>query len=119
MKKITVLLAAAFLAAGLLAGCGDSVDEGKTPEQIKLEVAGWDSARIQKSIDGYKKAIDAKAKELDASLAEFKKLSPEELLGGKGRELKAEADKIGASLSKLTKNMEAYVDGLKAKTTGK
>lgn len=33
----------------------------------------------------------------------------------KGRQLKAEADKIGESLKKLKDNMAAYAEGLKAK----
>ncbi|MPN30838.1 hypothetical protein SDC9_178309 [bioreactor metagenome] len=113
------MMAAAVLAAGLLTGCGDKVDENKTPAQIKQEIAKWDSARIEKSIADYKKAIEAKTGEFNAALAKVKGLSPQEMLGEKGRELKAKADKIGASLEKLKGNLEAHVEALKAKATSK
>ena len=35
MKKIAMTLACAFVAAGMLTGCGSSVDENKTPEEIR------------------------------------------------------------------------------------
>ena len=115
MKKVTLMFAGAVVAAGLLAGCGSSVDENKTPEQIRQEIASWDSAKILKAVDEYTKAIAAKTEELNAALAKVKDLSPQELLGDKGRQLKAEADKIGESLKKLKDNMAAYAEGLKAK----
>ena len=86
-----------------------------SPEQIRQEIASWDSAKIQKAVDEYTKAIAAKTEELNAALAKVKDLSPQELLGDKGRQLKAEADKIGESLKKLKDNMAAYAEGLKAK----
>ena len=101
MKKVTLMFAGAVVAAGLLAGCGSSVDENKTPEQIRQEIASWDSAKIQKAVDEYTKAIAAKTEELNAALAKVKDLSPQEL--------------IGESLKKLKDNMAAYAEGLKAK----
>ena len=115
MKKVTLMFAGAVVAAGLLAGCGSSADEHKTPEQIRQEIASGDSAKIQKAVDEYTKAIAAKTEELNAALAKVKDLSPQELLGDKGRQLKAEADKIGESLKKLQDHMAAYAEGLKAK----
>lgn len=116
MKKLTLMLAGACVAAGLLAGCGgNSVDENKTPAQIKQEIKGWDSTRIQKSIDDYKKAIEAKTAELNAELAKVKELAPQDLLSDAGRELKTNTDKIGESLGKLKDNLEVYMEELKAK----
>jgi len=117
MKNTAMMFAGAFLAAGLLAGCGNGVDETKTPAQIKQEIADWSAERIQKTADAYQKAVDARKGELDAVLARIKQLSPQELLGEKGLKLKEEADKIGASLGKLKDNMAAYFEELKAKAT--
>lgn len=119
MKKLTLMFAGACVAVGLLAGCGGSVDENKTPDQIKQEIAGWDSAKIQKSADEYKKAIEAKTAELNAELAKIKALAPQDLLSDAGRQLKANTDKIGESLGKLKTNLAVYAEELKAKATAK
>lgn len=120
MKRTAwMMCAGAFFAAGLLAGCGNGVDETKTPAQIKQEIAGWSAERLQKTADAYRNAVDARKAELDAVLGKIKQLSPQELLGEKGLKLKQEADKLGASLGKLKDNMAAYLDGLKSKATAK
>ena len=64
MRRIMVSLFGAALAVGMLAGCGSEVDENKTPDQIKAEVAKLDAAAIQKQIDADKKAIEEKRMEL-------------------------------------------------------
>jgi len=117
MKKLTLMFAGACVAVGLLAGCGSSVDENKTPDQIKQEISGWDSSKIQKSVDEYKKAIEVKTAELNAELAKIKALAPQDLLNDTGRKLKENTDKIGESLGKLKANLSVYAEELKAKAT--
>lgn len=105
----------AVLAAGMLAGCGDGVDENKTPDQIKAEVANLDAAAIQKQIDAYKKVIEEKSKELAKVMDQIKEIPLTEQLSDNAKKLQAEAANITKSLSKLKDNLEAYVEGLKAK----
>ena len=76
-------LACAFVAAGMLTGCGSSVDENKTPEEIRQEIADWDAAKIQKVIDEYSKAIAEKTSELAAKTDELKEIPLTEMLGDK------------------------------------
>ena len=116
MKKVTLMFAGAVVAAGLLAGCGSSVDENKTPEQIKAEVAKLDAAAIQKQIDAYKKAIEEKTQELAKVTDKIKEIPLTEQLSDNAKKLQAEAANITKSLGKLKDNLEAYVDGLKEKS---
>ncbi len=108
-------LACAFVAAGMLAGCGSSVDENKTPEQIQQEIASWDAAKIQKVIDEYKKAIEEKAAELAAKTDELKEIPLKDMLSDKAKGIQGEIAEITKSLDKLKDNMAAYAEGLKAK----
>lgn len=116
MRRTALTICAGVCAvAGLLAGCGNGVDETKTPARIKQEISDWSAERIQKTADAYRKAVDARKSELDAVLAKTRQLSPQELLGENGRKLKEEADRLGASLGKLKDNMTAYLEELKNK----
>lgn len=115
MRKVTLFLGAAMLAAGMLTGCGSKADENKTPEQIKAEIANWDAAKIQKQIEVYTKAIEAKTQELAKVTDQIKEIPLTEQLGEKAKGLQAKAKEIGESIAKLKDNMAAYADGLKAK----
>lgn len=115
MKKIIWMFTGVVVAAALFTGCGNNVDENKTPEQIRAEITNWDSSKLQKAVDDYTKAIAAKTEELNAALAKVKDLSAQDLLGDKGRQLKADADEIEKSLEKLKENMEVYAESLKEK----
>lgn len=115
MKKIAMMFACAFVAAGMLAGCGDGVDESKTPDQIKQEIASWDAAKVQKTIDEYTRVIEAKSGELAKKMDELKEIPISEQLGEKAKGLQGEIANITKSLDKLKDNMAAYVEGLKAK----
>ena len=113
-KKFAMAFACAILAAGMMTGCGD-VDENKTPDQIKAEVAKLDAAAIQKQIDAYKKAIEEKSKELSKVMDQIKEIPLTEQLSDNAKKLQAEAANLGKSINKLKDNLEAYVDGLKEK----
>lgn len=108
-------LACAFVAAGILVGCGSSVDENKTPEEIKQEIANWDAAKIQKVIDEYAKAIEEKTRELAAKTDELKEIPLTEMLGEKAKGIQGQIAEITKSIGKLKDNMAAYAEGLKAK----
>ena len=105
MRRIMVSLFGAALAVGMLAGCGSEVDENKTPDQIKAEVAKLDAAAIQ----------EEKSKELSKVMDQIKEIPLTEQLSDNAKKLQAEAANLGKSINKLKDNLEAYVDGLKEK----
>ena len=97
-----------------LAGCGQGVDENKTPAQIRSEVANMSAQDIQTVIVKYQKAIEAKAFELKAEAEKLSKIPLTEQLGDEAKKLRDNMENITVSLDKLKANMAAYADGLKA-----
>ncbi len=116
MKRIMMSFFGVALAVGMLAGCGSEIDENKTPDQIRAEVAKLDAAAIQKQIDAYRKAIAEKTQELARVTDQIKEIPLAEQLSDNAKKLQAEAANIGKSLGRLKDNLEAYVDGLKEKS---
>lgn len=114
MKKF-MLMALLCCGALFLAGCGDSVDENKTPEQIKTEVASMNAADIQKMIEKYQKAIEEKAAEVKVEADKLAKIPLTQQLGDEAKKLRSNISGLTESLDKLKANMAAYVDGLKQK----
>ena len=113
MKPMSLLVAA--LALGLFVGCGQKVDENKTPEQIKQEVAKMDTAQIQKQIDAYSDAIKAKSAELQVETEKMAKIPLTQMLGDEAKSLQGKIAESTKSLDKLKANLEAYTQGLKSK----
>ena len=114
MKKLMLLLVAAC-GIFLLAGCGQGVDENKTPAQIQSEVANMSAQDIQAMIVKYQKAIEAKAAELKAEADKLAKIPLTQQLGDEAKKLRDNMANITTSLDKLKANMAAYAEGLKAK----
>ena len=114
MKKF-MLMALLCCGALFLAGCGDSVDENKTPEQIKAEVASMNAADIQKMIEKYQKAIEEKAAEVKVEADKLAKIPLTEQLGDEAKALRGNIEELTSSLNKLKANAEAYIEGLKKK----
>lgn len=113
MKHLSLVVA---LALGLLtAGCGQKADENKTPEQIKQEVGQMDAAQIQKEIDAYTKAIEAKTAEIKVEADKLAKIPLTEMLGDDAKALQSKIADMTKSLDKLKANLEAYAEGLKGK----
>ena len=71
MKKLASVLACA-VAMFCLCGCGESVDENKTPEQVKSEVVTLNKEQIQAKIAACNAFIEKKTKELNEVLAKVK-----------------------------------------------
>lgn len=114
MKPMSLIVAA--LALGLfVAGCGQKVDENKTPEQIKQEVAKMDTAQIQKQIDAYSDAIKAKTAELQAETDKLAKIPLTQMLGDEAKSQQAKIAESTKALDKLKASLEAYTQGLKSK----
>lgn len=114
MKFLSWLLAAGF-GLLLLSGCSGGADENKTPEQIRAEVQTLDRAAIEKQIQTYLSAIDAKKAEMDKELAKLKAIPLSEILGDKAQQIKADLSQLTVSLEKLSANLQAYREGLTTK----
>ncbi len=114
MKKI-MLMALLCCGAVFLAGCGDNVDENKTPEQIKTEVASMNADDIQKVIAEYQKAIEEKAAEVKVEADKLAKIPLTEQFGDEAKKLRGNVSELTKSLDKLKANMETYADALKQK----
>ena len=115
MRRIMVSLFGAALAVGMLAGCGSEVDENKTPAEIKAEAANWDTAKIEKQMEAYKKAIEAKAAELKKAADELAAVPLDKKLGEEGKKAAAKVAEVTKSLDNLKAGLEAYAEALKAK----
>lgn len=118
MKKRTIgFLAGSMIAGFLLAGCGQGQPEAKmTPEQVKAEAAKMDAKQLQAKIDSYKPAIDAKKAELEKVIAKLKAVPLDKMLSDDTKKIKAESEDINGAISKLSSDMQIYVDELKAKS---
>ena len=114
MKKM-LLLAGMLCGALFLAGCGNGVDENKTPAQIQEEVAKMNVSDIQAMVAKYQKAIEAKTQELKAETEKLAKIPLTEQLGKDAQATKDKMAKITESLKKLEANMATYAEGLKKK----
>ena len=114
MKKFAMAFACAILAAGMMTGCGD-VDENKTPAEIKAEAANWDTAKIEKQMEAYKKAIEAKAAELKKAADELAAVPLDKKLGEEGKKAAAKVAEVTNYLDNLKAGLEAYAEALKAK----
>ena len=114
MKKLLLL---SGIICGMLcfSGCGNGVDENKTPEQIKQEAANLDAAAIEAKIEAYKKTIEEKSAQLKAEVDKLAEIPVTEQLGEEAKKIRGNIDGIKDSLEKLGKNLDAYVDSLKAK----
>ena len=114
MKNLFVM-ALALCGILFLAGCGNGVDENKTPAEIKQEVANMSQEDIQKTIEAYKEVIAEKTEALTEELAKLKDIPLTEMLGDEAKKIKDNVGSIEDSIAKLTKNMQAYAEGIVSK----
>ena len=114
MKK-ALFMSLLLCGAMFIAGCGQSADENKTPEQIKQEVTSMSVSDIEAVIAKYAKAIEAKSQELARETEKLSKVPLTEQQGDEAKKIRANMAGLTESLDKLKANMEAYTDGLKAK----
>ena len=114
MKKMLMMLGI-VCGALFFAGCGDAkVDENKTPDEIKQEVAKMSTSDIQKMVEAYKAEIEKKAEALKAEGDKLSKIPLTQQLGDEANGIRANMDSLKASLDKLQKNLNAYAEGLKS-----
>ncbi len=115
MKRMMTMAAAVLLAAGFLAGCGESVDENRPVSQIKEEAARLDRGQLEAKVNACKKAIESRKGEVEKLLAQVKATPLNELLSDKSKALKAELAKAEKAVSNLTAQLQAYQDELSKK----
>lgn len=115
MKKLASVLACA-VAMFCLCGCGESVDENKTPEQVKSEVVTLNKEQIQAKIAACNAFIEKKTKELNEVLAKVKATPLDKLLSEDTKKLNEQAAQIRDSIERVSAQVKAYADGLAEKT---
>ena len=115
MKKRIFAALLALCSIAFLAGCGNGVDENKTPAEIRSEAEKMSVEDIQAMIVKYQKAIEEKAADLKKETEKLAKIPLKDQLGEDGKAVRAEMAEITKSLNKLKENAEAYAQSLKAK----
>lgn len=110
-----MMAAIALCGAVVLTGCGNGVDENKTPAQIQSEAANMSVEDIQAMVAKYQKAIEAKSAELKKEADKLAKIPLQEQLGKDAQALRGEISKLTQSLNKLKANAEAYAKSMKNK----
>lgn len=115
MKNLAMMMALTLLAGGFLMGCGEKVDENRPVEEIRQEAAKLDAAALQKKIDAYKAAIEAKSAELKKVADEVKAIPLTEIASEKSKKLAEEVKQLTESIDKLKDGMAAYAEALTAK----
>lgn len=113
MKKL-LILGLAICGMIFLAGCGEGVDENKTPEQIQSEVSNMSTADIEAMAKKYQKAIAEKAAELEKEVKKLSDIPLTEQLGDEAKKLRGNIGELKSSLDKLQANLDAYLAGLKS-----
>ena len=114
MMKLASVLACA-VAMFCLCGCGESVDENKTPEQVKSEVVTLNKDQIQAKIAACNAFIEKKTKEMNEVLAKVKATPLDKLLSEDTKKLNEQAAQIRDSIERVSAQVKAYADGLAEK----
>jgi len=112
---ITVILCFMVVCAAALSGCGKKADENKPLSEVKAEAEKMDSGQLRAMAAKYKDAIAAKGEEIKELTAKLKDIPVTEMLGEKAKSLKAQIDKLGASVSSLKERFQVYYKSLKEK----
>ncbi len=119
MKRMMGVLAGALAAAGILCGCGESVDENKPIAEVRAEAAKLDAKQLEAKIEACKKFLDEKKKEADALAKQISEIPLKEMLGEKAKGLKQQVSEITESTGKVTEQMNVYAEELKNKASAK
>lgn len=85
MKRMMGALAGAFIAAGMLCGCGESVDENKPIADVQAEAAKLDAKQLEAKVEACKKFLEAKKVEADELAKKISAIPLKDMLGRKPR----------------------------------
>lgn len=114
MKKM-LFLTCILSGTLFLAGCGDGVDENKTPAQIQQETIEMNVDQIKDMIAKYQKAISQKTNELKKEMDKLANIPLQEQMGSEAKKVRAEIEKLSNSLNKLKANAQTYAEELSKK----
>lgn len=89
-------------------------DLNKSVEEIKQKVAGFDKSQVIAYANTYKDVLIEKKDQLAAMTEKVKALSMTEMLGEKGKELKAQLAQYTEQITGLQDRYGVYLDQLKA-----
>lgn len=115
MKRNIELYCLLVICSLVLFGCGKKADESKPISEVKAEAEKMDASQLRSMAMNYKDAIVAKKGDYDKSTAKLKEIPRTEMLGSEAKELKAEIEELGKSVSALTERFQVYYDKLKEK----
>ena len=119
MRKMLGFFAGALLAAGLMCGCGENIDENKPIADVQAEAAKLDAKQLEAKVEACKKFLEAKKAEADELARKISEIPLKDMLGEEAKGLKAEASAIAESVKKVTAQMDAYAKELKNKAAAK
>lgn len=114
MKKM-LFLTCILSGTMFLAGCGDGVDENKTPAQIQQESIEMNIDQIKNMIAKYQKAIARKTDEFKKETDKLANIPLQEQMGNEAKKVRAEIAKLSTSLKKLQANAQTYAEELSKK----
>ena len=115
MRRQEAVALVLCLALISLVGCGSGADENKPISEVRAEAQGMDASGLQKKVDAYMAAIEAKKPELEKLQAKVSEISLTEILGDEAKALKADVERVQDSIDALKQRMEIYADELKKK----
>jgi outer membrane murein-binding lipoprotein Lpp len=115
MKKVAGIVAAFVAASVFVAGCGSTASETKPIAEVQSEAKTMSASQLEKMVNTYKAAIDAKQVQVKALQDKIKTIPVTQLLGDEARAIKDDVSKLTSSVQALTERMNVYVKELQAK----
>lgn len=124
MKLVSTMSAMCLiLSVGLCLSCGGSSEEttptaGETPSAESVESAVDSAADAAEeavadadtTVDKIKAELEEKEADLKKVAEELEGLSPQDVMGEKGKELKAKSDALNDEIQKLKDKIDSYME---------
>ena len=115
MKKGLALGFFAVMTVLAVTGCGSKADTDKPMNEVTAEAQQMSAAELEKTARAYSKEMAATRGEIEKSAEKLKTLSPQEMLGEKGKEFREKSAELGKKLNELTQRYKVYADQYLAK----
>ena len=115
MKKIIYSVLTALILSAFVSACSEGVNENKPVASVQADASKMSATQLEAKVEACKKAIEEKKAEAEKLATELKKIPLAEMLGEKSKALKADADKISDSISKIKTQLDIYAKELAAK----
>lgn len=115
MKKVIGIVAIFVAASIFVAGCGSTASETKPIDQVQSEAKTMSVAQLEKVVNTYKAAVEAKQVQVKALQEKIKTIPVTQLLGDEARAIKEDVSKLANSVQALTERMNVYLKEIQAK----